>query len=154
MPTWDIIKQIRALQLRLEVIQSQRQFVRDRSACFSALQPGVFLPDAVEFSTSILRDLRPDIPDIALVERTAFPILQIVVFLSGEREPCKDFEGGSDTTLVGAWILEEDGFALLEVKTCLLGQTRLAPSTIYLKWGLPSASTSAAMLEMLTAPGL
>ena len=31
---------------------------------------------------------------------------------------------------------------------------RLAPSTTYLKWGLPSVSTRAATLEMLTASGL
>ena len=58
-------------------------------------------------------------------------------------------------TLAGTLILEQAHFPLFEIKACsCCVKKRSAPSTIYLKLGLPSESTSAATFETLTVSGL
>lgn len=60
----------------------------------------------------------------------------------------------SNTPLLALESLNRHTFRFSRLRRACCVKKRLAPSTIYLKWGLPSESTSAATFETLTASGL
>ncbi len=91
----DVVVQVRALELRLQVVQRLREVVRDRRARLRALQPCVLLPDAVELGRRVLRDLRLDVFHVALVEWAGLAVLedhQVRVLLRRERKASKNLQ--------------------------------------------------------------
>jgi hypothetical protein len=63
-------------------------------------------------------------------------------------------EYGCWFTLISAGIFEEHHLTLFETQASLLSEEEIAPSTIFLKGGLPSASINAAIFDTFTASGL
>ena len=122
-PTRNVVEQVRALELGLEVIERGGKLVGDRRTRLRPTKPRVLAEDTVELGCSILGDLGLDVLDVALVKLRGLLLKghKVDVLLRRERKTRKDLEGGrSDTALVGARVLEQNDLALLEEETGLL----------------------------------
>ena len=71
-----VVKQVRPLELRLEVVQRARQLVRDERARFRAAVLGVLRPDARKLHGRVFFDDLLDLPDVRLVERRGLAVFE------------------------------------------------------------------------------
>ena len=96
--TWRVVEQVRAFELRLQVVQRYRQLVGDSRARFRALQPLVLAPNTRELRRGVFRNLSLDVFDVALIKLARLSIFEkhkVHVFFRGQRETSKDFKRGA-----------------------------------------------------------
>lgn len=122
-PARDIIEEVGALELGLEVVECSGKLVGDRRARLRPAKPRVLAGDTGELGGCVPGDLGLDVLDVALVELGGFSLEshKVDVLLSRKRESSENLEGGrSDTALVGTRVLEQNDLALLEEEAGLL----------------------------------
>ena len=103
-PGRKVIKQSRAFQFGLQVIERQRELVRDKSARLCALQTRVLAPNAMELVSSVLGNLGLDVLHVVLIKLGRLAVFEdhkIEVFLSRQRQTGEDLQRRTCYTTYG-----------------------------------------------------
>ena len=97
-----VVKEVRGLELGLQVVELARELVRDDRPWLRAADARVLLPDTRELRRGVLGDLLLDVLHVVLVELGGLAVLEdheLDVLLGGEGETSKNFKRRTcDTT--------------------------------------------------------